>query len=63
MDIDRSVDSIKLAWIVGILLAFAVAMLVQLTGLLRLGAGSARVYRPEPDPGDQSRIAHGASLR
>jgi uncharacterized protein (TIGR00645 family) len=28
MDIDRSVDNIKLVWVVGILLAFAVAMLV-----------------------------------
>lgn len=28
MDIDRSVDSIKLGWVVGILLAFAVAMLL-----------------------------------
>jgi uncharacterized protein (TIGR00645 family) len=28
MDIDRTVDSIKLGWVVGILLAFAVAMLV-----------------------------------
>ena len=28
MDIDRSVDNLKLAWVVGILLAFAVAMLV-----------------------------------
>ena len=28
MDIDRSVDNIKLGWVVGILLAFAVAMLV-----------------------------------
>ena len=28
MDIERSVDNIKLAWVVGILLAFAVAMLV-----------------------------------
>ena len=27
-DIDRGADSIKLAWVVGILLAFAVAMLV-----------------------------------
>ena len=28
MDIDRQVDNVKLAWVVGILLAFAVAMLV-----------------------------------
>ena len=28
MDIDRSVDNIKLGWVVGILLAFAIAMLV-----------------------------------
>jgi len=28
IDIDRSVDSIKLAWVVGILLAFALAMLI-----------------------------------
>ena len=28
MDIDRSVDNTKLAWVVGILLAFAVAMLI-----------------------------------
>jgi len=28
MDIDRSVDNIKLGWVVGILLAFAVAMLL-----------------------------------
>ena len=28
MDIDRSVDNVKLAWVVGILLAFAVAMLI-----------------------------------
>jgi uncharacterized protein (TIGR00645 family) len=28
MDIDRHVDNVKLAWLVGILLAFAVAMLV-----------------------------------
>jgi uncharacterized protein (TIGR00645 family) len=28
MDIDRSVDNIKLGWVVGILLAFAVAMLI-----------------------------------
>jgi uncharacterized protein (TIGR00645 family) len=28
MDIDRSTDSIKLAWVVGILMAFALAMLV-----------------------------------
>ncbi|MGO9170642.1 MAG: YqhA family protein [Rhodomicrobium sp.] len=28
IDIDRSVDNIKLGWVVGILLAFAVAMLV-----------------------------------
>jgi uncharacterized protein (TIGR00645 family) len=28
MDIDRNVDNIKLGWVVGILLAFAVAMLV-----------------------------------
>jgi hypothetical protein len=28
VDIDRSVDSIKLGWVVGILLAFAVAMLI-----------------------------------
>ena len=27
-DIDRKADSVKLAWVVGILLAFAVAMLV-----------------------------------
>jgi len=27
-DIDRHADSVKLAWVVGILLAFAVAMLV-----------------------------------
>jgi uncharacterized protein (TIGR00645 family) len=29
MDIDRSVDNIKLGWVVGILLAFAVAMLIM----------------------------------
>jgi uncharacterized protein (TIGR00645 family) len=28
MDIDRSVDTVRLAWVVGILLAFAVAMLL-----------------------------------
>jgi uncharacterized protein (TIGR00645 family) len=28
MDIDRSVDNLKLGWVVGILLAFAVAMLI-----------------------------------
>ena len=28
MDIDRSVDNVKLGWVVGILLVFAVAMLV-----------------------------------
>jgi uncharacterized protein (TIGR00645 family) len=28
MDIDRSVDNVKLAWVVGILLAFAVSMLI-----------------------------------
>ena len=28
MDIDRSVDNVKLGWVVGILLTFAVAMLV-----------------------------------
>jgi uncharacterized protein (TIGR00645 family) len=28
MDIDRSVDNVKLGWVVGILLAFAVAMLI-----------------------------------
>jgi uncharacterized protein (TIGR00645 family) len=28
MDIDRNVDNVKLGWVVGILLAFAVAMLV-----------------------------------
>jgi len=29
MDIDRSVDNIKLGWVVGILLAFALAMLIM----------------------------------
>ncbi len=38
MDIDRSVDNIKLGWVVGILLAFAVAMLV-LAIADRLGDG------------------------
>jgi uncharacterized membrane protein YqhA len=28
MDIDRQVDNAKLAWLVGILLAFAIAMLI-----------------------------------
>jgi hypothetical protein len=28
MDIDRTVDNTKLSWVVGILLAFALAMLV-----------------------------------
>jgi uncharacterized membrane protein YqhA len=28
MDIDRSVDNVKLGWVVGILLAFALAMLI-----------------------------------
>ncbi len=39
MDIDRSVDSAKLAWVVGILLAFAVAMLL-LAIADRLGGGA-----------------------
>jgi uncharacterized protein (TIGR00645 family) len=39
MDIDRHADNTKLAWVVGILLAFAVAMLV-LAIADRLGAGS-----------------------
>jgi uncharacterized protein (TIGR00645 family) len=38
-DIDRQADSIKLAWVVGILLAFAVAMLV-LAMADRLSAGN-----------------------
>jgi small neutral amino acid transporter SnatA (MarC family) len=28
MDIDRSTDNLKLAWVVGILIAFAIVMLV-----------------------------------
>jgi hypothetical protein len=28
MDIERNADNVKLAWVVGILLAFAIAMLV-----------------------------------
>lgn len=51
MDIDRSVDSIKLAWVVGILLAFAVAMLVlAIADRLTETSGPERP-RPEPDPG------------
>jgi uncharacterized protein (TIGR00645 family) len=38
-DIDRQADSTKLAWVVGILLAFAVAMLV-LAAADRLSQGS-----------------------
>lgn len=40
-DIDRQADSSKLAWVVGILLAFAVAMLV-LAMADRLSAGNER---------------------
>jgi uncharacterized protein (TIGR00645 family) len=39
-DIDRQVDSVKLGWVVGILLAFAVAMLV-LAAADRLSSGNA----------------------
>ena len=31
MDIDRSTDNLKLAWVVGILIAFAIVMLVLAT--------------------------------
>ena len=40
MDIDRNADNIKLGWVVGILLAFAVAMLLlAIAGRLSETAG------------------------
>jgi uncharacterized protein (TIGR00645 family) len=44
VDIDRSVDNLKLGWVVGILLAFAVAM-VLLALADRLSSGKDKAYR------------------
>jgi hypothetical protein len=43
-DIDRQADSVKLAWVVGILLAFAVAMLVLAVADRVSGGGEAKEH-------------------
>src|SRR5579885_444882 len=48
MDIDEHADNVKLSWVVGILLAFAVAMLV-LALADRVSAGSEGARRPSGD--------------
>jgi hypothetical protein len=42
MDIERQVDNTKLAWLVGILLAFAVAMLILAIADRASNAGNSR---------------------
>jgi len=55
MDIERSVDNVKLAWLVGILLAFAVAMLVlAIADRISDGEGS-RESAPVNDAGGRAR--------